>query len=237
MTIKRIIEVTKNYSIRHFFKNKNYTKPFIYDLSDKSLCQITSNTNDEDINGILFCDFNETKNIAYLDVKSLINNPELLITDHNIPVKNFKYWYGLYNNKLFINTLSKLPDDMIVMPVRNLKANINKPFDKIITKNGLLYLSNDENNVILPYEQKGNNIGKCVLISEEGHSLFIYGVNYNTKKEIDDINLFLSKYPSYPVLVDNGRYLFYFIGKNTTKESFLCGGFADIDDMFVIGFT
>jgi hypothetical protein len=115
MTIKRILEVTKSYAIRHFFKDKNFIKPFIKDLSNDTICRITCDTNDNDIESILFCDFHEKNNMAYNTVKFFKENKDTLITDKNIPVKNFKWWYGLYNGKLIVNTLNNLPDDMTVI--------------------------------------------------------------------------------------------------------------------------
>lgn len=236
MTIKRILEVTKSYSIRHFFKDNNFIKPFILDMSDMCMCRITSDIPDNQIHSILFCDFDERKNIAYETVKWFKDNKDSKITDHNIPVTNFKFWYGIHEGKLKCDVLENLPEEMIVMPVRNLKSEINKPFNSIVIRDGILYLKNeDEYLTKLPYTQDNNNIGKCVLISENNKSLFVYGVRNNDKKEIDKINHFLKENPSYPIMVDNGRYLFYFIGNDIKKHAFVCGGFSDIDDMFVFG--
>ena len=236
MTIKRILEVTKSYSIRHFFKDGNFIKPFILEMSDMHMCRITSNIQDEQIYSILFCDFDERKNIAYETVRWFKDNKDSKITDHNIPVTNFKFWYGVYNGKFKCDILDNLPDDMIVMPVRNLKSDITEPFNSLIIRDGVLYLKNNNEYLTkLPYTQDGDNIGKCILISENGKSLFIYGVRNVNNEEIEKINVFLRENPSYPIMVDNGRYLFYFIGNDIKKHAFVCGGFSDIDDMFVFG--
>jgi hypothetical protein len=236
MTIKRILEVTKSYSIRHFFKDSNFIKPYLLEMSDMYMRRITSNIPDNQIHSILFCDFDERKNIAYETVKWFKDNKDSKITDHNIPVTNFKFWYGVYNGKFKCDTLDNLPDDMIVMPVRNLKSDITEPFNSLIIRDGVLFLKNDNEYLTkLPYTQDGDNIGKCILISENGKSLFVYGVRSVNKDEIEEINKFLSENPSYPIMVDNGRYLFYFIGDNIKKHAFVCGGFSDIDDMFVFG--
>lgn len=235
MTIKRILEVTKSYAIRHFFKDKNFIKPFIKDLSNDNICRITCDTNDNDIESILFCDFHEKNNIAYNTVKFFKENKDTLITDKNIPVKNFKWWYGLYNGKLIVNTLNNLPDDMTVIPVRNLQHNVNKPCDTLIIHNNLVYFNNGEVNLLLPYKQSGGNIGKSVLISPDGHSMLVYGVNYTTENELNKIKEFIKEHPCFPILIDNGRYLFYYVGEGATKEAFCCGGFAEIDEMFTFG--
>lgn len=236
MTIKRILEVTKSYSIRHFFKDGNFIKPYLLEMSDMYMRRITSNIPDNQIHSILFCDFDERKNIAYETVKWFKDNKDSKITDHNIPVTNFKFWYGVYNGKFKCDTLDNLPDDMIVMPVRNLKSDITEPFNSLIIRDGVLFLKNNNEYLTkLPYTQDGDNIGKCILISENGKSLFVYGVRSVNKDEIEEINKFLSENPSYPIMVDNGRYLFYFIGDNIKKHAFVCGGFSDIDDMFVFG--
>ena len=86
-------------------------------------------------------------------ISRIVNNKDTLITDKNIPVKNFKWWYGLYNGKLIVNTLNNLPDDMIVIPVRNLQHNVNKPCDTLIIHNNLVYFNNSEVNLLLPYKQ------------------------------------------------------------------------------------
>lgn len=236
MTIKRILEVTKSYSIRHFFKDKNFIKPFILEMSDLEMCRITSDIPDSKIYSILFCDFDERKNIAYETVKWFKDNITSKITDRNIPVSNFKFWYGIDNGKLKCNILENLPEDMVVMPVRNLKSEIKKPFNKMIIRDGVLNLKNEDEYITnLPYTQDGNNIGKCILVSENGKSLFVYGVRHNDKEYIEQINNFLQENPSYPIMVDNGRYLFYFIGDDIKKHAFICGGFSGIDDMFVFG--
>lgn len=236
MTIKRILEVTRSYGIRHFFKDKNFTKAFICDMSKLNMCHITSEINDEDIYSILFCDFDERNSIAYETVKWFKEHQDSNITDHKIPVKNFKYWYGIHEGKILCSTLDKLHENMIVMPVRNLKKEINSPFTEVYIKQGLLYVKNEDGiSVEMPYEQQGNNIGKCIFADNEGNSLFVYGVRLNDKEYIKQINNFLKQHPSYPIMVDNGRYLFYFIGDNVQKHAFVCGGFSEIDDMFVFG--
>lgn len=234
MTIKKIIEVTKSYVIRHFFKDNNYIKPLVLDMSTMNLNRITSKIQDDDIESILFCDFYEEKNMAYNTVKFFKENPDLLITDHNLPVKNFKYWYGIFNNKLIINTLDKLDNDIIVMPVRNIKSYIDKPFNDIKIKDGIIYCVNDQYEIQLPYDQSNSNVGKCILVSEDGCSLFVYGVKY-FHEELNNVKQFLKQHPSYPILVDNGRYLFYFFDECAKKDAFLCGGFANIDQMYTIG--
>lgn len=236
MTIKRIIEVTKNYSIRHFFKDKNFTKPFIYDMSTLKMCRITSNIPDENITSILFCDFDEQNSVGYETVQWFKEHINELITDKNIPVKNFKFWYGIEEGKFICGELNTLNENTIVMPVRNLKHIVNKPFNQLFVKNGLLYLSNEEGVITkMPYEQSGNNIGKCILIGENGRSLFVYGVRCANTKEIEEINKYLKENPSYPIMVDNGRYLFYFIGDDIKKHAFVCGGFSEVDDLYIYG--
>lgn len=236
MTIKRILEVTKSYSIRHFFKDKNFIKPFLFEMSDLNMCRITSSIPDSKIYSILFCDFDERRNIAYETVKWFKEHQTSKITDHNIPVTNFKFWYGIHEGKLKCDILDNLPDEMTVMPVRNLKSEITEPFTSVVIRDGVLHLKNNNEYITrLPYTQEDNNIGKCVLISENGKSLFVYGVRNNNKEEIDKINEFLSENPSYPIMVDNGRYLFYFIGDDIKKHAFVCGGFSEIDDMYVFG--
>lgn len=236
MTIKRIIEVTRNYTIRHFFKDKNFTKPFLYDMSTLKMCRITSDIPDENITSILFCDFDEQNSIGYETVKWFKEHINELITDKKIPVKNFKFWYGIEGGKFICGELNTLNENTIVMPVRNLKHVVNSPFNKLFVKNGLLYLSNEEGIITeLPYEQNGNNLGKCILIGKNGKSLFVYGVRCTNKAEIEKINKYLKENPSYPIMVDNGRYLFYFIGDNIKKHAFVCGGFSEIDDLYIYG--
>lgn len=237
MTIKRILEVTKSYSIRHFFKDSNFVKPFLLEMTNMHMCRITSKVPDEQIHSILFCDFDERKNIAYETVRWFKENKDSKITDRNIPVTNFKFWYGICEGKFKCDILDNLPDDMIVMPVRNLKSDITEPFDSLVIIDGVLHLKNTNNGTItkLPYTQDGDNMGKCILISTNNKSLFVYGVRNVNKEEIEKINVFLRENPSYPIMVDNGRYLFYFIGDNIKKHAFVCGGFSEIDDMFVFG--
>lgn len=237
MTIKRILEVTKNYAIRHFFKDKNFIKPFLFDLSDVDMSRITTDTPNDKITSILFCDFHEKNEMAFNTVKFFKENPDQLITDNLVPVKNFTYWYGISPSKrLTIGKLEDLADEMEVMPVRNIRSIIKKPFNSVFVTNNIIYFKNPDNFCVqIPYALHDNNVGKCVLVSPDSHSLFIYGVRSLHTEEIKQINEYLQKHPSFPVLVDNGRYLFYFFGEEATKEAFCCGGFAEIDAMYTFG--
>ncbi len=237
MTLDYIWTVIQRFNERYIFRNSNFMKPFVLDLSGKKLCQISNTVDDKDIAGILFCDFKESdSSIARGPASFFKNNKNELITDNKIPVLNFTWWYGINEGKLFIDKLENIDDDLLIMPVRNLKRIVQKPFDKILIKRNIVFLTNGEVNVQLPYEQLNNNIGKCILISPDGHSLFIYGVKENSINELEIIKNFLNEHPAYPVMVDNGRYLFYFVGENITKDDFVCGGLHKIDELYIIGF-
>lgn len=237
MTIRRIIDVSKSYVERHFLMKDYYLQPYIVDLFDKKIDRITTNTEDKSIKSILFCDFDEYSKNAYKTAKYFKDNQNALITDHKIPVSNFTYFYGLNkDNHFFINKIENIEDDLFVMPVRNLKKDITSPFTNLILeKDFKLYVTNqDGKKLVLPYKQDGRNIGKTILISNDGHTLFIYGLTNIKTEEIKMVAEWCKEHPCYPILIDNGRYLFYYIN-NPTKEEFLRGGFADIDHMPVFG--
>ena len=73
---------------------------------------------------------------------------------------------------------------------------------------------------------------KILFANEQGDASFVS--NLNNPKNVEQLNAFLSKHPSYPIMVDNGRYSSY-IDKNPNVEEY--SGLANPNDMFIIGTT
>lgn len=85
-----------------------------------------------------------------------------------------------------------------------------------------------ENNDTIPNYQF-NEEPKGMFADENGHSIFFSGKSEDNVKQIND---FLSKYPSYPVMLDNGRYFNYTNNNNVNEYT---GGFMDPQKGYIIG--
>ena len=85
-----------------------------------------------------------------------------------------------------------------------------------------------ENNDTIPNYQF-NEEPKGMFADENGHSVFFSGKSEDNVKQIND---FLSKYPSYPVMLDNGRYFNYTDNNNVNEYT---GGFLDPQKGYIIG--
>ena len=85
-----------------------------------------------------------------------------------------------------------------------------------------------ENNDTIPNYQF-NEEPKGMFADENGHSVFFSGKSKDNVKQIND---FLSKYPSYPVMLDNGRYFNYTNNNNVNEYT---GGFMDPKKGYIIG--
>lgn len=85
-----------------------------------------------------------------------------------------------------------------------------------------------ENNDTIPNYQF-NEEPKGMFADENGHSVFFSGKSEDNIKQIND---FLSKYPSYPVMLDNGRYFNYTNNNNVNEYT---GGFMDPQQGYIIG--
>lgn len=73
---------------------------------------------------------------------------------------------------------------------------------------------------------------KILFANEKGDASFVS--NLSNPKNLEQLNAFLSNHPSYPIMVDNGRYSSY-IDKNPVVEEY--SGLANPNDMFIIGTT
>lgn len=120
-----------------------------------------------------------------------------------------------------------------------LRANVSnteyrKIYNKFHTKYKHLFgyrpaLGITENNdtISLP---KLNATPKVMFGDENGNSVFVSGLDTN----LDKLNNFLNNNPSYPILVDNGRYSMHFKGN---VNPYIYSGLENPDNMFIIGTT
>lgn len=79
---------------------------------------------------------------------------------------------------------------------------------------------------------KFNAQPKALFANESGNAAFVS--NLRNPKNLAKLNAFLAKNPSYPIMVDNGRYGFYLDQFPVTK---FYSGLRNPDDMFIVGTT
>lgn len=75
-----------------------------------------------------------------------------------------------------------------------------------------------------------NDSPKILFADEFGNSSFVS--NLHNPKNLERLNAFLAEHPSYPVMVDNGRYSNY-IDNNPVLGEY--SGLANPNDMFILG--
>lgn len=75
-----------------------------------------------------------------------------------------------------------------------------------------------------------NAAPKVLFANEEGNSAFV-SFPYNNLETLND---YLSKHPSYPIMVDNGRYSAY---QTSLPNISIYSGLNDANDMFILGTT
>lgn len=234
----RIIKIITSYIKRHIkHYNDDKQEMLLIDLSDSKIDQIHDDTPTEHIISILGNDFREIKyKNTYNTVEFFKKNQDVQITDYRIPVKNFKYWYGIYNYKFKADTLNNLPDDMYVLPVRNMKYKYGKIIDCVYKEERLnletLYFIDEYDNYI-PYPYVCG-AAKTLLIGET-HQLFLKcNPCFYTEDFIKEIKKYLIDNPSILVLLDNGRYSDYQID-NIDKDKYISVDLYDYNDLIVFG--
>ena len=96
-----------------------------------------------------------------------------------------------------------------------------------VINNGGYAITEAGDTISLP---KMNATPKVMFADEKGNAAFVS--NTKNKDVANKLNDFLRKHPSYPIIVDNGRYSNY-MSKNPNIYSY--SGLANPDDMFIIG--
>ena len=94
----------------------------------------------------------------------------------------------------------------------------------------LPYLVTENNDTIRGY--KLNASPKVMFANEKGNAAFVS--NIKNPDNINRLNKFLKNNPSYPIMIDNGRYSSYM---DTFPNAEVYGGLNRPDDMFIIGTT
>ena len=77
-----------------------------------------------------------------------------------------------------------------------------------------------------------NDTPKILFADEAGYSSFVS--NLHNPENLERLNAFLALHPSYPIMIDNGRYSTYIDDKPEVEEY---SGLANPDDMFILGTT
>lgn len=232
-TLKRLTTVVSSYIRRNILPGVK-REFVIYDLTNSTLDRIQGDTPQESIISILgndFADYCDKFLYTVQEYKQLDGDTK--ITKHPYRIKQFTYFWGIYNGKLKCGKLDDLPADMLVMPVRNWKRAYGKIISAGCDDNKVsLYFIDEFGNKIY-YPQTGNNT-KTLLIGSK-HQLFL---SCNPCWDMQEYSTILNKYlqnnPSYLVLLDNGRFERFQL-KNVNKALYIESTFHDYEDMFVFG--
>lgn len=105
-------------------------------------------------------------------------------------------------------------------------AEGNNAIDSLLT-NYQRGITENGDTIVLPYL---NATPKVLFANEKGNAAFVS--NLQNAENVSKLNAFLSQYPSYPIMVDNGRYSFY-MDNNPNVDMY--SGLNNPNDMFIIG--
>ena len=112
---------------------------------------------------------------------------------------------------------------------REIINNLRKKYSNL-GAGELPYLVTENNDTIRGY--KLNASPKVIFANEKGNAAFVS--NIKNSDNINRLNKFLKNNPSYPIMIDNGRYSSYM---DNFPNAEIYGGLNRPDDMFIIGTT
>lgn len=112
---------------------------------------------------------------------------------------------------------------------REIINNLRKKYSNL-GAGELPYLVTENNDTIRGY--KLNASPKVMFANEKGNAVFVS--NIRNPDNINHLNKFLARNPSYPIMIDNGRYSSYM---DNFPNAEVYGGLNRPDDMFIIGTT
>lgn len=185
--IKDKIDYAKGY-----FGSVFFPQSYFMDLSDKNVSRITSDT--KNVNSILFNDFYEHTPGSFGPARIFKNaDTSYTIGDNNIPISNISTYYGIEDGKLKAGDLSIFNDDTTVIPNR---FKTRGKIKKFLNTNEYINESGDT------ISMDRYSMPKIAFADPNGNAAFVS----NLKDNLDKVNEYLSKHPSYPLYLDNGRY-------------------------------
>ncbi len=226
--IKRKLELRKTFKI-----NLNYEAKII-DLTNSKVSRITDSTPESNIVSILGNNFFEMHVNNFHTVSDLLSKDnEYKMTDGGVTLGAFKYFYGIYNNKLRVGELNTLPLDMECYPVRNLKHKHGRIVESYVDEKKYIVLKDEFGNIIEMYNNTYGPV-KSLFIGEKKQFLLVTKPSYDNTNTIPFLNEFLRDNPSYYVQLDNGRYCSCQIG-DINKNEYMRNSFETYDELFVFG--
>ena len=186
---------------------------------------------------------NRVKNVGR--IKKLLDSNEYDMSYYDKYINDVDSVAKLYNDSLgykptWSNYLTAIVGGLTPRAIYMNNAGFNelsKLFNKVAMENPTKYTDPNykpkrfitENNDTIAAPDI-NDTPKILFANEQGNSAFFT----NPYNNLDKVNKFLNKNPSYPIMVDNGRYAFY---QTTAPNVKSYAGLANPDDMFILGTT
>lgn len=223
-----------NYAKNYIKAKAGMIQPMFMNLNDYNVQQVTKDNVSNNTLGILTNDFveendNNEQRLA-IDFK---NTTDTKLGDKEIPLENISTYYGIEDGQLKIGPLEIFNDSTMVVPNRaknvgKVKKVLYKPQEQTEDSQLPLYgITVDNDTVPFPIRMRG----KMYLGDEQGNSAFVSGIT--DPKVFNDVNKFLEQNPSYPAMVDNGRFSHFILGNDL--NSYI--GIENPDDMYMLGIT
>lgn len=223
-----------NYAKNYIKAKAGMIQPMFINLNDYNVQQVTKDNVSDNTLGILTNDFvekndNNEQRLA-IDFK---NTTDTKLGDHEIPLENISTYYGIEDGKLKVGPLEIFNDSTMVVPNRaknvgKVKKVLYKPQEQTEDSQLPLYgITVDNDTVPFPIRMRG----KMYLGDEQGNSSFVSGIT--DPKVFNDVNKFLEQNPSYPAMVDNGRFSHFILGNDL--NSYI--GIENPDVMYMLGIT
>lgn len=162
--------------------------------------------------------------------KSLLEKEDSIINSYN---QKHGYTQGTFYD--IINTIFPWTDPLSPKHVLSRAEGVNAIF-RVLNESGeeLKFIGNriiTENGDTIPLINI-NPRPKVLFANEQGKAGFLS--NILNGRNVESLNKFLTKNPSYPIMVDNGRYATYM---DNSPNAEIYGGLNRPDDMFIVGTT
>ena len=147
--VQQIVDKAKGlgrYTIGYIKNKFGFPTPYIIDLSNEDVVQVTPDTDESQLQTILTNDFVEDKTRGYRLAKDFKNTNDTIIGDrYQIPLSKISTYYGVENGKLKAGPLDTFNDSTVVAPNRAKYVGRIKEFhegdeearkelDKVVTK-------------------------------------------------------------------------------------------------------
>lgn len=209
------------YSYNYFFPRNDDNNTDIIDLSKENVIQVTEDTPERKIKGILTNDFVE-KVPSQQTAQYIREHQNARFGKNNsIPYRDITTYYTIKDGKLVAGPLNIFDSNDVITPNR-VSKNIGKikkilypELNDDLTEKTPLKVINTNNDTIT---NPNLNMGSKILFGDEAGNGIFMSYNYLSKEQQDRINKMLEETPRYPIMVDNGRYYNYFPTGGNIKQ-------------------